>query len=84
MASLRITNGPRSGETVAVVDELVIGRENADLVLEDTEISRRHAVVRWRALALEIEDLGSSNGTFVDGESPLRRAYGTAAGSSSG
>ena len=40
----------------------------ADLVIADPELSRRHA--RLRVLdggIVELEDLGSSNGTFVDG-----------------
>ena len=67
MARLRITNGPLEGQTVEVEDEVVIGREEGDLALEDLELSRRHAVVRRHANRLQVEDLGSSNGTFVDG-----------------
>ena len=47
--------------------ELTLGRENADVVLEDAEISRRHASVRSAAGTLEITDAGSANGTFVNG-----------------
>jgi len=68
MVRLRITNGPLAGKTVEVTDEIVIGRENADLQIDDSEISRRHAVVRRLERTLEVEDLGSSNGTFVDGK----------------
>jgi hypothetical protein len=68
MARLRITNGPLAGQTVEVTDEIVIGRENADLEIDDAEISRRHAAVRRLERTLEVEDLGSSNGTFVDGK----------------
>ena len=45
-----------------------IGREGCDVVLADPEVSRRHAVVRQLDTGLAIEDLGSSNGTFVNGE----------------
>jgi hypothetical protein len=68
MARLRITNGPLAGQTVDVTDEIVIGRENADLEIDDAEISRRHVAVRRLERTLEVEDLGSSNGTFVDGK----------------
>jgi pSer/pThr/pTyr-binding forkhead associated (FHA) protein len=66
MASLWVTNGPLAGQSVRVTGELVIGRENADLQVSDPEVSRRHAVVRLISGALEVEDLGSSNGTFVN------------------
>ncbi len=60
-------SGPLAGTTVEVKDEVVIGRTGAGLTLDDEQVSRRHAVVRRVGGALEIEDLGSSNGTFVDG-----------------
>jgi pSer/pThr/pTyr-binding forkhead associated (FHA) protein len=37
------------------------------LTIEDEELSRRHAVVRVVGGGVEIEDLGSRNGTFVNG-----------------
>src|SRR5205085_10972354 len=45
--------------------QLVIGRgEEADIVIDDVAISRKHAVVHGGP-PLEIEDLGSANGTFM-------------------
>ncbi|MGO9959517.1 MAG: beta-propeller fold lactonase family protein [Solirubrobacteraceae bacterium] len=67
MASLRVRSGPLSGTSIEVKGDLVIGREGVDVVIEDPELSRRHVVVRRVASGLEVEDLGSSNGTFVDG-----------------
>ncbi len=67
MARLRITSGPLAGQTVDVEGELVIGREDTDLTIEDLEMSRHHAVVRPFQSRLQVEDLGSRNGTFVDG-----------------
>jgi pSer/pThr/pTyr-binding forkhead associated (FHA) protein len=52
---------------VDVDEEVVIGREDSDLDIDDVELSRRHAVVRRFANRLQVEDLGSTNGTFVDG-----------------
>ncbi len=52
---------------VDIEDEIVIGREDTDLTIDDDEMSRRHAVVRRHANRLQVEDLGSTNGTFVDG-----------------
>lgn len=68
MPTLTITTGPREGQSIECDRELVVGREGADLVVEDSEMSRRHATIRPVAGGLEIEDLGSLNGTFVDGK----------------
>ncbi|MGA2164993.1 MAG: FHA domain-containing protein [Solirubrobacteraceae bacterium] len=65
---MTITTGPREGQSIECDRELVIGREGADLTVEDSEMSRRHATIRPVAGGLEIEDLGSLNGTFVDGQ----------------
>ena len=67
MARLRVVSGPNAGQTVDVEEEIVIGREDTDLTIDDDELSRRHAVVRRHANRLQVEDLGSTNGTFVDG-----------------
>ncbi len=48
--------------------EVVIGRQDADLVLADPEVSRRHAVLRPSGHSVLVEDLDSTNGTFVNGE----------------
>ena len=68
MATLRVQNGPLAGQTFEVVGELMIGREHSGVTLDDSLVSRRHAVVRTLPGALEVEDLGSTNGTYVDGE----------------
>src|SRR6201986_415169 len=67
MAKLRAISGPLAGQTIEVEGELVIGRQDTDVTIDDLELSRRHAVVRRHADRLQVEDLGSSNGTFVDG-----------------
>ena len=67
MARLRVVSGPAAGQTVEVDQEVVIGREETDLEIDDDELSRRHAVVRRFANRLQVEDLGSTNGTYVDG-----------------
>jgi hypothetical protein len=56
--------------TIEVEDELVIGRlaEGAGRLAEDDEISRSHARVTIDSSGVcAIEDLGSTNGTFVNG-----------------
>jgi hypothetical protein len=67
MPFLIVRSGPRSGERIELVGELVVGRENADLTVHDEEVSRRHLAVRPHEDGVELEDLGSTNGTFVDG-----------------
>lgn len=67
MHRLQFTAGPLAGHRVEVTSVLVLGREAADLVIEDPQVSRRHAAVRPAGDGLEIEDLGSLNGTWVNG-----------------
>jgi pSer/pThr/pTyr-binding forkhead associated (FHA) protein len=67
MATLRITTGPAQGQSIECNREVVIGREG-DLVVEDDEASRRHTAIRPGAGGIEVEDLGSLNGTFIDGQ----------------
>ena len=66
--SLSVTEGAAAGKTFAVPKELTIGRSDADITLDDDEISRRHAVVRRVGSDLEISDEDSSNGTYVNGQ----------------
>ena len=67
MATLRITSGPAQGRTIECDRELLFGREGVDVVIDDDEMSRRHAAIRPGPGGTEVEDLGSLNGTFVDG-----------------
>ncbi len=48
---------------------VIIGRSpRADVVVSDPEISRRHVMLKGSADGLICQDLGSTNGTFVNGE----------------
>jgi pSer/pThr/pTyr-binding forkhead associated (FHA) protein len=79
MATLVITSGQLEGRRIEVSRELVIGRENVDVEIEDAELSRRHVAVRPTEGGLEVEDLGSRNGTRVDGtriDGPTRIRHG--------
>ncbi len=66
--TLTVVTGASAGTSVEVAGEIVVGREGADLALPDEQLSRRHAVVRCVDGGIEIEDLGSLNGTFIDGQ----------------
>jgi class 3 adenylate cyclase len=66
--SLVIKSGPLAGRRVELDFPLVVGRGTGDLAIDDPGISRRHALFRPGEGVLEIEDLGSSNGTRVNGE----------------
>ena len=68
MITLKVTSGPATGQSLVLESEFFIGRENADLTIADAEMSRRHAVMRPVDGCVEVEDLGSMNGTFVDEE----------------
>jgi pSer/pThr/pTyr-binding forkhead associated (FHA) protein len=48
---------------------LTIGRsDECDIVLPDRQVSRYHAQVTWMGDAFQLEDLGSKNGTHVNGQ----------------
>src|SRR4051794_10299882 len=58
----------RDGRIPLVRPVVQIGRlEGNDIVLTDLLASRHHAAIRWTPQGYEIEDLGSSNGTYVQG-----------------
>lgn len=71
MPPIRFQVAPARGEAFEhrlEGDELVVGRSTAaDLKLADRFLSRRHARLFRRGAELLVEDLGSSNGTFVNG-----------------
>jgi S1-C subfamily serine protease len=67
---LEITSGPDAGRTVDLRDQLTLGREGSvNVVLRDPKSSRQHAKLTMRPDGLvALRDLGSSNGTFVNGQ----------------
>ncbi len=62
--------GPLQGETMPIEgDEYVLGRDpESNWSIEDIEVSRRHARLIYEKGSYSIEDLGSTNGTFVNGQ----------------
>ena len=68
-AKLRVVKGPFSGRTIRVPQgKLLIGREkDCHLRLDSDSVSRHHCVLLLDEYALRIRDLGSKNGTMVNG-----------------
>jgi putative serine protease PepD len=69
-ARLRILSGPEKGRAVVIGgDEFTVGRTpGSDLVLGDPQVSARHARLTPAADGVLLEDLGSTNGTIVNGQ----------------
>lgn len=71
---LVVRNAPQSGlapgQTIALEDDvLTLGRDPlSDIILDDPEVSRHHASLSLQAGGYAIQDMGSTNGTFVDGK----------------
>jgi predicted component of type VI protein secretion system len=67
MLSVVAKRGLPAGKRYPVDHAVTIGRENADIIIDDRLVSRRHATLRPAGDGLEIEDLKSRNGTWVNG-----------------
>jgi class 3 adenylate cyclase len=68
-ALLAVLDGVEGGRQIRVAGRLTLGRgDDAGVPIDDPEISRAHAVVNPTADGLEVQDLGSLNGTWVNGE----------------
>lgn len=66
---LRGVSGAAFGKTYPVPQQVVIGRQqDCDISVPSEEISRRHASVKPTPDGLMVEDLGSSNGTYINGK----------------
>jgi pSer/pThr/pTyr-binding forkhead associated (FHA) protein len=67
---LIMKNGPDEGtEVVLDKDEMYLGRDdNNDIVVKDAEVSRRHARLVKQEDDYFYDDLGSTNGSFIQGQ----------------
>lgn len=64
--SLACLAGPDSGRIFEVdKPRVTLGRANADIVLTDGQCSRQHAAIEVADEQIFLQDLGSTNGTFV-------------------
>lgn len=68
IARLVVRQGPVSQPEFQLgVQPITIGRESGnDIVVNDPEVSRRHAQITFQGGRFLVEDLGSTNGTFVN------------------
>lgn len=71
MTELYMINGPLSGLTFEIEDDITtIGRSSGNsIIIKDLSISRKHAKVTLSGDKYFIEDLGSQNGTWINGHS---------------
>jgi len=67
---LVMRSGPTPGKAFPITKaEISIGRElNNDIVVNDPEVSRKHTRIVFRVGGFVVEDLGSTNGTYVNGQ----------------
>ena len=62
-----IIEGDKKGRTLDLGDELIIGRaDKCHLVLDDTYVSQMHARIFAKDGGFRVEDLGSTNGTYLN------------------
>ena len=72
--SLAVISGPAAGTIYPIQKpRIVIGRSDADFVLEDPEVSRHHTAIEVAGEHVTLVDLDSTNGTFL-GEQPVKVA----------
>jgi PAS domain S-box-containing protein len=73
VANLIVLNGLRSGTIVPLEGEVVVGRSAAVQVrIPDSQVSSSHLRILVTSEGIQVEDLNSTNGTFLNG-APLRQ-----------
>lgn len=62
-----VTEGPKKGKSYDLGSELIVGRsDKCQVVLDDSYVSQVHARIFARGDAFVLEDLGSTNGTYLN------------------
>jgi len=77
MPLLIVYEGELEGQRWIVDRErMVIGRgSGCDIVLPERPVSRRHAAIEWDGVNFYLRDLGSKNGTYVNGHEVRGKPY---------
>jgi predicted RNA-binding Zn-ribbon protein involved in translation (DUF1610 family) len=66
---LSILSGPSKGEAHTLTKpRIVVGRQGADIALNDPEVSRHHCLLEVRDTYINLKDMDSTNGTFYEEE----------------
>jgi len=66
---LQAITGEFTGQEISVERDMLVGRhQDAEILLQSTDISRKHAALLFRDDHIWVKDLKSTNGTFVNGE----------------
>ena len=65
---LEVISGPMDGHIFQFNSNVDLGREGKLRIPSDRFISRRHVLIDVQDPRLFLEDLGSTNGTFIDDE----------------
>ena len=68
-AGLEVIDGPDKGMVRKLEKaSMILGRQGADIVLKDPEVSRHHCLLEVKESYINLKDLDSTNGTFFDEE----------------
>jgi hypothetical protein len=65
---ISVVEGPQTGENFNVTLPCVLGRKGSDIMFRDQKVSKKHARIKEISNKIIIEDLNSTNGTFVNNE----------------
>jgi predicted component of type VI protein secretion system len=67
---LVVRSGPNPGKVYPIMkQDIIIGRDpNSDILINDAEVSRHHATIKLQPEGYVFEDLGSTNGTIINGQ----------------
>jgi diguanylate cyclase (GGDEF)-like protein len=67
--ALHVVRGPRAGEVLVVESDCLLGRgDDVQLHIPDPTLSRQHVKFERNGATLTVTDLGSRNGTFIEGQ----------------
>src|SRR5687768_8568612 len=69
MPALLLLTGPSAGRRYEVLTDMEVGRSpSCEIPLKDDQVSRKHALISVHEGQVRLKDLGSRNGTLVNGE----------------